>query len=191
MDPKILPSLAPAEIIISILSSLVAFVFSPTVIPLFHRCSPSEKPKVLLGMVIATGLIMAYFANSNVYDAEHPKRIGAQYMYNVSSMINVHISDQLSADRQSFLLAGHFRRNHHASRSNGFWTRLRDTPLQSSRKIRYPYCRNHGLSSWSQSGLGRFIPCFDIHPFREMGYGECIGGGCGRFTKGWVFSSER
>ncbi|WRT66692.1 uncharacterized protein IL334_003653 [Kwoniella shivajii] len=78
---------APAEIIIAVISSTCGFVFFPMAIPLFHRVPRSSQRKIVIGLALfVAGLLVAlggpwYWP----YDDMHPKRVGAQYIYNHTS----------------------------------------------------------------------------------------------------------
>lgn len=75
---------APTEIIIAVLSAFCTYVFMPTLVPFFHRWSRDTQRRMILVLLFASTLTIAIFASWMPYDAEHPKRIGVQYMYNVS-----------------------------------------------------------------------------------------------------------
>lgn len=84
---------APTEIIIAILSSMLVFLFTPTTVPFFHRFSRIIQRRILLALLVLSGTMMAVFAARNAYDAEHPKRLGVQYVHNVTSGDNhLHIA---------------------------------------------------------------------------------------------------
>lgn len=74
---------APTEIIIAVLSAFCTYVFMPTLVPFFHRWSRDTQRKIILFLLLASTITIAIFASWMPYNAEHPKRIGVQFMYNV------------------------------------------------------------------------------------------------------------
>lgn len=78
---------APGEIIVSIITAFITHQFTPTLAPFFHRFARKQQQKILLTLLLITGLTTAMFASPmwSSYDAQHPKRTGIQYMYNVTS----------------------------------------------------------------------------------------------------------
>jgi hypothetical protein len=83
IDIPAYPQEAPTEIIISVLTSMLTFMFTPTTIPFFHRFGRITQRRSLVFLVFLTGLMMAIFSARSAYDAEHPKRLGVQYVHNV------------------------------------------------------------------------------------------------------------
>lgn len=76
---------APSEFIIASISAGVCFVFFPPLIPLFHRISHRSQRRVILFLALATLSAFAFLVSGPTYDSMHPKRVGVQYAYNVSS----------------------------------------------------------------------------------------------------------
>jgi hypothetical protein len=62
---------------------MLTFMFTPTTIPFFHRFGRITQRRSLVFLVFLTGLMMAIFSARSAYDAEHPKRLGVQYVHNV------------------------------------------------------------------------------------------------------------
>lgn len=77
---------APAEFIIATISSICTIIFTPPLLPLFHRFSRPAQRRVLGALGIFTVAVIVLFAGPwwNTYDSMHPKRAGFQYTYNVS-----------------------------------------------------------------------------------------------------------
>ncbi len=84
---------APTEIIIAVIASTLTFLFVPTAIPFFHRFGRRTQRRMLLSLGLLTAGMILIFASRNAYDAQHPKRIGVQYVHNVTSGDNhLHIA---------------------------------------------------------------------------------------------------
>jgi hypothetical protein len=76
---------APAEFIIATISSSIAMIFFPPVIPMFHRLARAGQLRAIVSLLLLSAGVMALFISPfwNVYDSMHPKRAGVQYTYNV------------------------------------------------------------------------------------------------------------
>lgn len=77
---------APADFIIASMSTGIALIMLPAIVPLFHRLPRRTQAKTLFALAFVQNVIVLVLASPfwGAYDRMHPKRIALQYHYNVS-----------------------------------------------------------------------------------------------------------
>nr|KAJ3419624.1 hypothetical protein HK105_006728 [Polyrhizophydium stewartii] len=77
---------APVDIIVAVITGLAVFVSQGyLLIPVFHRLSRRTASRIMTLFDILSLVTIFVFSSKHPYDAMHPKRIGVEYMENVTS----------------------------------------------------------------------------------------------------------
>jgi hypothetical protein len=73
----------PVELIIANLSALLVVLFTPVVLPLFHRFDRGLQAGFIWALVGTTVVSVGVFARSDAFSSEAPRRIFLNHEYNV------------------------------------------------------------------------------------------------------------